>query len=325
MKKLFINTWSILKKAGKAFVDDKAMKLSASLAYYTVFSITPLLIVIISICGIFLGEEAVQGQIYSQIDGLVGSEAALQIQSMIRKASLFDDNIWATVLGLITLFMGATAIFAEIQNSINMIWGVKAKPRNGGLKRFIINRLLSFSMIISMGFLLLVSLIINAMLQYLSEQIGQVFPDIGWIVLQALNFCISLLIITLLFAAIFKVLPDVSIKWKDVFTGGLITAFLFVLGKSLIGYYLGHSNLISEYGAAGSIIIILMWVYYSSGILFFGAEITQSYTQMFGSGIKPEKYAVFIEQREVKPSKTHLRLYFPFFLSYLYLALSYNP
>lgn len=293
--------WTILKQTFSDFIDDKVLKLSASLAYYTIFSVAPMLIVIIFFCDLFLGREAIEGTLYSQIKGLVGSDAAIQVQQMIRNASLSQDMSWATIIGFVTLFIGATGVFAEIQDSINTIWRLKSKPKKGkGLVRMVMNRLQSFSLVVSMGFILLVSLVVNGIIEIFNQRLASLFPEVAMFVIYLVNWSITFLVITALFAVIFKVLPDARIRWRDVIVGSIATAILFMLGKFAIGFYLGASKVGSTYGAAGSIVIILLWVYYSAAILYFGAEFTRVYVQHFGARIYPNDYAVWIKQVEVE-------------------------
>ena len=278
-------------------MEDNAIKLSASLSYYTIFALPPLMIIIITLCGFFFGKDAVSGQLYGQINGLVGSDAAIQIQNAIKNVELSDSNVFATVFGGIMLLIGASGVFAEIQSSINFIWGLRAKP-NKGIKKFIQNRLMSFSMIASVGFLLLVSLLVNSLMDVLSGRLKLYFPESTVYLFYVLNILIVFLIITLLFAIIFKTLPDGNIKWKDALIGASSTSVLFMIGKFAIGFYLGSSTVATVYGAAGSIIIILLWVYYSAIILYFGAEYTKVYAKAFGGSISPNEYSVEI-QKEV--------------------------
>lgn len=293
--------WTTFKRAGNSFMDDRAVKYSASLSYYTVFSLAPMLVIILGLLGIFFGKEAIEGRIYSQISGLVGSDAAFQIQEIIRRVSLSgtDTTIWATAIGLGTLLFGATSVFAEIQDSINAIWGLKAKPKRGWLK-LLINRLLSFSMVVSMGFLLLVSLILNAVMDILLSKLTAYIPDVTVYLIYIFNLLVIWGVTTLLFAIIFKVLPDGKVVWKDALKGASFTAILFMLGKFAIGAYLGNSNVASTYGAAGSLVVILLWVYYSSIILFFGAEFTKEYAFLYGTRIVPKPYAVHVEHKEIE-------------------------
>lgn len=308
MKRFFKVLWETLKGAFTAFNDDNALKLSASLSYYTVFSLSPMFIIIISLCGIFFGREAIQGQIDEQIRGLVGNEAAVQIQELIKNAQMTKQSGLAAVIGLVTLFIGATGVFAEIQDSINFIWSLKAKPKQSWLK-YLINRLLSFSMIVSIGFLLLVSLGVNAIMGILSGYLERFFSEGTVVIFYVLNQALVLAIISTLFAVIFKVLPDGHLRWKDAFVGAGFTAILFMIGKFLIGAYLGSSGVANTYGAAGSIILILLWVYYTAAILYFGAEFTKVYTEKFGQRIIPSPHAVVVEKKEVeRPDQAHPKL-----------------
>ena len=293
-----------LKNAAIGFVNDNAFKLSASLSYYTIFALGPLLIIIISLTGIFFGKEAVQGRVYGQLTELVGSESALQIQNIIINIQTSHSTTTGAMIGIIILFIGATGVFTEMQDSINYIWSVKAKPKKSWLK-FIINRLLSFSLIVGMGFILLVSLIMSALLTLLSDQLMRLLPQYTVALFEIVNTGIILIVISALFTVIFKLLPDAIIAWKDALMGAMLTAVLFLTGKFLIGYYIGRSNLGITYGTAASIIILLTWVYYSAMILYYGAEFTKMYALQTGSGIKPKQTAVFIikkESREVPSS-----------------------
>ncbi len=285
----------LFKASFQGFIADDAIKLSAALSYYTIFSLPPLLIIIISLSGLFFGAEAVNGEIFGQIKDLVGNQAALQIQETIRNVKLSTSNVFATTIGIIMLLVGASGVFAEIQDSINFIWGIKAKPKRG-LVRYLYNRLLSFSMIGSVGFLLLVGLIINSLVDLLNKQLLTIFPNNIIILFYVVNVIVIFVIITLLFTIIFKTLPDGKIALKDCFIGASFTALLFMIGKFAIGYYLGNYNFASVYGAAGSVIIILVWVYYSAIILYFGAEFTKVYAQTNGQKIIPNDYSVQIKK-----------------------------
>lgn len=295
--------WKAFKMACTGFIDDNALRLSASLSYYTVFALGPLLIMIISLAGIFFGREAIQGKLYMQLNGLVGNAAALQIQDIIRNIQSSQLSTAGAIIGGIILFIGATGVFTEMQDSINYIWSVKAKPKKGWLK-FLTNRLLSFSLIVGISFILLVSLIINTILNLLSDKLVRLFPDYTIYFFNVVNSAIIFIVISGLFAVIFKVLPDAIISWFDATIGAIFTALLFLLGKFLINYYIGNSTLGVTYGTAASIVIILTWVYYSSIILFFGAEFTKMYAIQSGAGIKPKDTAVFIIKREAKEVPT---------------------
>jgi len=297
--RIMANTWKIFKQSVTEFFDDNCIKLSASLSYYTIFAIGPTLIIIISFAGIFLGREAVEGKLYDQIKTLVGSAAAVQVQSIIANLQHSQQSVTAAIIGFILLILGATGVFTEIQGSINYIWSIRAKPKKGWLK-FLTNRLISFSLVVSCGFILLVSLVINALMDLLNEKLQLYFKDVTIVVFYIMNWALIFVIITALFAIIFKVLPDATIRWKDAAVGASFTALLFMLGKFLISLYIGKSDVGLAYGAAGSIIVLLVWVYYSSLILYFGAEFTKIYSIHHGGGIKPISTAVFIIKHEAK-------------------------
>ncbi|MEZ0539772.1 YihY/virulence factor BrkB family protein [Fibrella arboris] len=293
----FANAWIVLRDAGSSFMDDRGLKLSAALAYYTIFSLAPLLVLIMSLASIFLGQEAIQGQIFGQINGLVGNDAAKQIQDMIKTVELSNKTNSALFISIITLLIGATSIFVEIQDSINLVWRVKAKPEKGWLK-LLKDRLLSSSLVVSLGFLLLVSLLINGLILAMSDRLSRLLPGLSVYLLSAINFLISTVVVTVLFGVIFKVLPDAKIGWKDVRWGALFTALLFMLGRYVIGIYIDTTGTSSSYGAAGSLIVVLTWIYYTAAILYFGAEFTQAYANHFGIKIEPADHAVYVEQVE---------------------------
>jgi len=286
----------------KKFAEDKIPKYSASLAYTTVFSFGPLLIVIIFLCSIFFGQEATQGRIYAQMQQFVGHDAAEQLQTIIKNASLSGKGPAAAVIGIITLLFGATAVFAEIQDSINTIWGLKAKPKKG-LWKIIRNRFLSFSVVVSLGFLLLVSLAISTIIEGLSDKLKDSFPDAAVIIFYILDLVISFLVITALFAVIFKVLPDAKTKWKDIVPGAVASGILFMIGKFAISFYIGKSHVGTTYGAAGSLVVLLLWVYYSAIILYLGAEFAKAWISHNGFSIRPNDYAVAIKKVEVETDK----------------------
>jgi len=299
MKRHLKISWLILKETYNDFADNKALRMSAALAYYTIFSIAPILIIIISICDIFYGKAAIEGSIYGHIKTFVGSAAALQIEQVIRNATNSNKVTWASVVGVVSLLVAATGVFGEIQDSINQIWRLKAKPKTGWVK-MIVNRLLSFSMLVSIGFILLVSLVINSVLDFLGGQLYGFVPYETVFMAYCINLLITFVTISLLFGVIFKVLPDARIKWRDITVGAIATAILFMIGKFAIGFYLGHSHAGNSYGAAGSIIVILLWVYYSAAILYFGAAFTRVYTRHKGRNIYPSDYAVWIKEVELE-------------------------
>ncbi|MHA4894204.1 YihY/virulence factor BrkB family protein [Pedobacter sp. PWIIR3] len=295
----FKGIWEVLKNSFTGFSDHKVTKLSGSLAYYTVFSMAPLMVVIISLCGLFLGAEAAKGEVYGQLKGFLGGETAAQLQEVIEKASLGGKSKIAFIIGIGTLLIGATTVFADIQDSINMIWGLKPKPKRGWLK-MLQNRFLSFSVIISLGFILLVSLGVTAVIDGFNTRLQATFKDVSVIFFYVLNTIITLGVITLIFAVIFKVLPDAEIKWRDVISGAVVTAVLFMIGKFGISIYIGQSDVGGTYGAAGSLVVVLLWTYYSSIILYFGAEFTKAYALAYGSEIHPSHYAVTTKEIEVE-------------------------
>ena len=259
----FQKVFQSLKKAVGSFSDDNALKMSASLSYYTIFSIAPMLIVIIAVGSLVFGEEAVTGQVVGQIRSMIGGEAAREVQTVLKKAALSGKSGMALAIGIGTLVLGASGVFAEIQDSINRIWSLKVKPKSGWLK-IILTRLLSFSMVISLGFMLLVSLALNAFLSIFSNRLEKFFTsDVTLVLFYVLNNAVVLLFITGIFLLVFKVLPDARIRFKDALIGAIFTALLFMLGKFLIGYYIGQSDFSSVYGTAGYLLVLLTWVYYT--------------------------------------------------------------
>ena len=304
----FKKAWNITKASFSEFIDNKVLKLSAALAYYTIFSLPGLLLMVIWVSDIFYGRKAIDRSIYGQISEFVGPDAGLQVQETIRNAALSNNGGWAAIIGVATLIFGATGVFSEIQDSINQIWHLKAKPKKGrGLIMLVMNRLLSFSMIISLGFLLLVSLILNGVMDLLFQRLEETFPTVQVFIVYIVNTLITFLITSLLFGIIFKVIPDAKIKWKDVRAGAMTTAILFMVGRFLISFYLGQDNrLATAYGAAGSVVILLLWVYYAATILYFGAVFTRVYAISRGCKIYPSKYAVWVEQKEIE-SNTSLK------------------
>ena len=269
--------WQILREALAEFSRENVARLGAALAYYTLFALAPLLVVAIGVAGMVFGAEAARGEVVAQIDGLLGREGAEAIQSMLISANPPNRSIPATIIGLVTLFLGATSAFAALQGALNEVWNAREKKR-GAIKGFIRGRLLSFGLVVGIGFLLLVSLALSAILAAVGNLMSSRLPG-GATVWMILNFLISFGFTTVLFAMIYKILPDVKLAWRDVWIGGIITSLFFTIGKSLIGLYLGHSAIGSGFGAAGSIIIILIWVYYSSQVVLFGAEVTQVYVR----------------------------------------------
>jgi membrane protein len=281
MSGFITESWQVLKAAGSDWVEDKAAQLGAALAFYSILSVAPLLLVALAIAAFFFGEKAATGDMMTQLEGLVGSEGAGAIDAMLKHAQRPQTGIVATVLGVVTLLFGASGVFAELQNAMNTIWEVPPK-KSSGLWDMVRSRFLSFAMVLGTGFLLLVSLVLSAIISGMGSYIGDRWPafePIG----QLANAGVSFLVITLLFAMIFKLLPDTYVAWRDVWVGALLTAVLFTIGKFFIGLYLGKAAVGSAYGAAGSLAVLLIWIYYSAQILFFGAELTQVYARRFGT------------------------------------------
>jgi membrane protein len=292
--------FNLVKETFTEWLEDGANRLAAALAYYTTFSLAPLLVLIIAIAGLVGGREAAQTQTMAQVQDLLGVQGREFVQGMIESASRPTTGLAATFLGSVTLLFGALGVFGELQNSLNTIWEVKPKPAKGlldGVKRFVVRRLLSFTMVLGIGFLLLASLVLSAAISAFGEYVGNRWPLADfW--LQLLNFVISFAVITLLFAMMFKFLPEIKIAWKDVWLGAAVTSALFSLGKFLIGLYLGRSEVGNTFGAAGSLAILLIWIYYSAQILFFGAEFTQVYANRYGSRIVPDPGMVKLTEVE---------------------------
>jgi membrane protein len=282
--------WDILRQTGKEFFDDKVPRLSAALAYYSIFSLAPLLLIAVSIAGVFFGDDAASGVLDDQLKSSMGDSAAKTVQEMLANTRKPSDNLLATLAGLVLLIIGAGGVFGQLQAALNTVWGIEP-PKGRGLKGIIKDRFLSFSMVLGIGFLLLTSLALSAFLQGASDLVARILPlhPIFWNVLSA---TLSFAVVTTLFAAILKILPDAEIGWRDVFEGALFTSILFTIGKFALGWYLGREATSSSYGSAGSLVLILLWVYYSSTILLVGAEFTQVRANMRGRRISPSTGAV---------------------------------
>jgi len=273
--------WRLCKETVSEWLNHNAFRLAAALAYYTLFSMAPLLVVAVGIAGLVFGEEAVRGQIFDQLRGLVGDQSAAAVQTAVAAVAVKSSGVLASVIGIVTLLLGSSAVFVELQDALNGMWDAKPLPGTGvwTLAR---KRLVSLAMVVVIGFLLLVSLALSAILNLVGTYLGGILP-VPAFVLETANFVISFLVTALLFGSIFKVLPDVPVNWSDVTIGALATAAMFTIGKSLIGIYLGRTVVASAYGAAGSLVILLLWIYYSALILFLGAEFTQVYARSRGS------------------------------------------
>lgn len=299
--------WKLLKKTYVSWISNDPFEQSAIIAYYTLFSLPSLLIIVVSIAGYFFGKEAVQGRITAQIGDFIGPDSALAIEKMISSAALTNNSAIAVIFGIGMLLFGATGVFFQMKRAMNNIWNVAAKEDT--FLRMILDRVISFGMVLAVGFLLLLTLTISAGIKILSNYISSSAPVLTTIGLDVINFFISFLFITTLFAAIFKLLPDIKIRWKVTLLGASLTTIFFLIGEFLIGYYFGKSNPGSVYGGASSVILILLWVNYTCMILFFGAEFTVQYALNINEKITPNKFsepAIYQEMRKLKAKKIKL-------------------
>lgn len=291
MKNKLLNIWSFIKDFFAEWTADNCFQLAAALSYYTLFSIAPMLVIVISVAGYIYGEQAIDGEIQRQLSGLIGADGASAVSTMIKSAYLDGDKgLIPTLIGFGTLFISSTLAFTALQDSLNKIWKVRLKPQSG-IMTVVINRVLSFAMILGIGFILIVSLVISTLLNILSGHIERLLADYSVYLIYVLNLVISFGVLTLLFAMIFKFLPDVKIRWKNVWTASIITAVLFSIGKYAISWQIGSSDLTNTYGAAASIVVIILWINYSSLILFAGAEFIYVYVKRKGETIEPNRNA----------------------------------
>jgi membrane protein len=284
------DSWAMIKETASDWLEDDASRLAASLAYYSLLSLAPLLVIIVAIAGFFFGADAARGRIAGQLATVVGAEPAAGIQSVLASAHSPSRGIVSMAVGIVTLFVGASGVFGELQSSLNQIWGVKPKP-GGGIWGELRSRFLSFTMVLGVAFLLLISLVVSSLLSAIGTRFSHALPG-GEALWQIVNFVFSLGSITVLFALIFKYIPDAEIKWRDVWLGAVVTAGLFTIGKVLLGLYLGKAAVGSSYGAAGSLIALVVWVYYAAQILFLGAEFTSVQARRNGRAIRPSEDAV---------------------------------
>jgi membrane protein len=289
----FSGLWKIFKDAAIGFDQHNVFRLSASLSFYTIFAIGPMMLVIIFISNIFWGRQAIEGTIYTQISGLIGDTAAIQVQELIKNASISSNNFMA-LISIGTLLIAATSVFTDIQESMNTIWNLRVKTGRGWQQMFR-NRLLSFCIIAGLGIILLLFLIINGLLEGFMTKLAGLFPRISINIVYTFNLFLTLIIVAILFAFIYKVLPDATIRWRDVWEGALLASVLFMIGKFGVTFYINHSNLSNTYSSAGSMVILMLWVYYSAIILYFGAEFTKAYALKREASIRPKNYAVTIE------------------------------
>jgi len=281
----FSQQWQMIEAAVKAWMDDYAPSMGAALSYYTLFSLAPLLIIVIAVAGMVFGQQAAQGEIVAQLRGILGAEGAVAVEGMLKAAREPAKSVTATIVGIVILLLGATAIFGELQSALDRIWRVPAPQAESGIWHLLRTRLLSFGLVLGLGFMLTVSLVVSAALAALGKWWGGWFD--GWdVILEILNFAVSFGIFTLLFAMIYKIMPRANIPWRDVWTGAAVTALLFTIGKVLIGLYLGKSSLPSGFGAAVSFVVLIAWVYYSAQIFLFGAEYTWVYANRHGSRMR---------------------------------------
>ena len=299
----FSDVLAVLKSSASEFTNNNSFRHAAALSYYTIFSLPPLLLIVITVASAAYGGEAVTGQVYGQLKGLVGAESAKFLQDSIAKFTLQQKSGLATIIGIGTLLFAATTFFVTLQESINDIWNLKVKPRNS-LWQFVQDRLLSFGLILSVALLLLLSFVISAVLSVFTGYLQRLLPEVGVLAIKVVDFLLSLGITTLLFAMIYRFLPDAIIRWRDVLIGAFITALLFVIGKFLIAIYIAKSDPGSAFGAAGSAIVLLLWVNYSSLIIFFGAEFTQEFADAFGQKVQPKAHAVRVQLEEVAPGES---------------------
>ncbi|WP_046247302.1 YihY/virulence factor BrkB family protein [Hymenobacter terrenus] len=300
----FTDILNVLKASASEFSNNNSFRHAAALSYCTIFSLPPLLLIVITVASAAFGDEAVTGQIYGQIKGLVGPDAAAFLQESIAKFTLQKRGPLATAIGVGTLIFAATTFFVTLQESINDIWNLKVKTAGIGVGAFLKQRFLSFGLILSVALLLLISFVVSAVLSAFTGWLQKQIPEIGVIVIRLVDFALSLGITTLLFALIYRFLPDAIIRWRDVGVGAFITALLFVIGKYLIAFYIAKSNPGSAFGAAGSAIVLLVWINYSSLIIFFGAEFTQEFADAFGQKVQPKAHAVRVRLQEFAPGES---------------------
>lgn len=287
----FKGIWILLKDSFGSFIDDKVPKLGGSLAYFSLFSLGPMVLVVIFLAGLILGQQAVEGSLYNQLQELVGESVARQLQQIIRSAATSEKSTIAALIGIVTLLAGVTSVFAEIQGSINAMWHLKLKPKLGW-HLMLKNRVLSFGIAACMGFFLLISLAAAAIIESFGKDMAKIVPGMNVKIYYLTSQTFIMLIAAILFALIFKVLPAANIRWRDVWPGAVAAVLLFMAGRFAISFYIRKSDIGSAYGVAGFLVVLLVWIYYSSLILYFGAEFTKAYAKRFGSGIQPNVHAV---------------------------------
>lgn len=302
IENFFTQLWSTLRITLKTFIAENCLRYSASLSYYTIFSLAPLLIITISLFGYLFGRQAMEGKIFSEIRSQVGDVAAIQIQEMIKQAVSVSaqDSLLASVVGIIVMVIGIIAVFTEVQDAINHIWKLKPIPKRNR-KKYLIKRAISLGIFSIIGFILVLSLIINLLFDILGNYLIDFFAGAGVLIVFAINRIFIIAVVAVLFTFILKYLPDGKVKWKDAIKGAIFTSFLFMVGKSVIGYFLGNFQATPTYGAAGSLVVLLLWIYYSSVIIYFGATFTKVYAYLYGGKIIPWSYAVYVETKDILP------------------------
>lgn len=302
MQRFFQNIKLFFKETFTNFQQGDPMVYSASIAFYTMLSLPSMVILVINSAGVLFGEEAISGKLYQQINGIIGAEGATTVQKIVENASQSENNLLFTIISIAMLLVSATTVLISLQKALNHIWGVKAKPKGKWWLKMLLDRVFSLAMLVSVGLLLAVSLMFDTLLSLLNDYLNETLGAFSVYILWLVNTIFALGLATVIFALVFKVLPDAKIRWKDVWMGAIITTLLFVAGKFLIGIYIGNSNIASTYGAAGSFVIILLWVYYSSIIVLFGAECTQVFARLFGKQLEPSRYAVKTRRAELQDS-----------------------
>ena len=297
--------WVLARDSASAWSNDNVGRLGAALAFFTTFSLGPMLIIVIVLSSVGFGPDAARGHLFAQIHGLIGVEGAAFVQELIENAYLSDSSLLAAAFGTVTLLFGASAVFVQLRDSLNTVFHVREKPM-GSIIAFVRARLLSFAMIVGIGFLLLVSLVVSTFLTAMSDYLSRLFSD-AEIIVRALDVIVSFIGVTAMFSLIFMYLPDVIISWRDILVGGAVTSLLFTLGKFLIGLYLGNSEIGSTFGAASSLVVIMLWSFYSSQIVLFGAEFTRIFAIRFGAGVLPGKNAYRMDIRTIKTRPSRRR------------------
>lgn len=289
----FSEWWITFRTALKTFIAENYIRYSASLSYYTIFSLAPLLIITISLCGYFFGRPAMEGKIFSEIRSQAGDVVAMQIQQMIQHIVSAQDSFVVRSVGIIAIVLGITGVFAEVQKSVNTIWKIKTQPKRDW-RKYIVKRFISYAIFSIIGFMLVLSLIINWLIDVFGNYLINFFGSASVYMVFTINRIIVVAIVAGLFTFLFKFLPDGTVKWRDAIKGAVFTSILFMLGKAAIGYYVSYSNVASMYGAAGSLIVLLLWIYYSSIILYFGTTFTKVYADLYGGKIIPRSYAFYL-------------------------------